>query len=163
MTWVLDGGEWSALRLGRFTPGEIAPGVHWIGLISWIRRDCQKFYVRAYVLLRYVNLKMILKTDSNLAQAARFWFLIAEIRFQSQVSSCAIHVGRSGTEAGLAPCFFCFSLLIVIPPLLPEVYDSRDHAAPYYILGLQVGCWWRQMKFVSNEAHSSSCRGPWGK
>jgi hypothetical protein len=25
------GGEWSASRPGRFTPGERAPGIHWIG------------------------------------------------------------------------------------------------------------------------------------
>jgi hypothetical protein len=31
LTWTLDGGEWSASRPGRFTPGERAPGIHWIG------------------------------------------------------------------------------------------------------------------------------------
>jgi hypothetical protein len=34
LTSALDGGEWSASRPGRFTPGERAPGTHWIG--SWI-------------------------------------------------------------------------------------------------------------------------------
>jgi hypothetical protein len=33
-TSVLDGGEWSASRHGRFTPRERAPGTHWIG--SWV-------------------------------------------------------------------------------------------------------------------------------
>jgi hypothetical protein len=28
------GGEWSASRPGRFTPGERAPGTHWIG--GWV-------------------------------------------------------------------------------------------------------------------------------
>jgi hypothetical protein len=28
---ALDGGEWSASHPGRFTPGERAPGTHWIG------------------------------------------------------------------------------------------------------------------------------------
>jgi hypothetical protein len=28
---ALDKGEWSASRPGRFTPGERAPGTHWIG------------------------------------------------------------------------------------------------------------------------------------
>jgi hypothetical protein len=28
-TLALDGGEWSALRPGRFTPRERAPGTHW--------------------------------------------------------------------------------------------------------------------------------------
>jgi hypothetical protein len=31
LTSVLDGGEWSASRPGRFTPRERAPGLHWIG------------------------------------------------------------------------------------------------------------------------------------
>jgi hypothetical protein len=30
LTSALDGGEWSASRPGRFTPGEIATGTHWI-------------------------------------------------------------------------------------------------------------------------------------
>jgi hypothetical protein len=31
---ALDGGEWSASRPCRFTPGERAPGTHWIG--GWV-------------------------------------------------------------------------------------------------------------------------------
>jgi hypothetical protein len=34
MTSGLDGGEWSASRPGRFTPGETAPGTHCIG--GWV-------------------------------------------------------------------------------------------------------------------------------
>jgi hypothetical protein len=34
LTSVLDGGEWSASRPGRFTPRERTPGTHWIG--SWV-------------------------------------------------------------------------------------------------------------------------------
>jgi hypothetical protein len=34
MTSALAGGEWSALRFGRFTPGEGAPDTHWIG--GWV-------------------------------------------------------------------------------------------------------------------------------
>jgi hypothetical protein len=47
----------------------------------------EDFCVRAYVMLHYVNLKMILKTDSSvliknvIAQVAKFWLLISEIRF----------------------------------------------------------------------------------
>jgi hypothetical protein len=33
-TSALVGGEWSASRPGRFTPGEKAPGTHWIG--GWV-------------------------------------------------------------------------------------------------------------------------------
>jgi hypothetical protein len=31
LTSALAGGEWSASHHGRFTPGERAPGPHWIG------------------------------------------------------------------------------------------------------------------------------------
>jgi hypothetical protein len=34
LTSALVGGEWSASRPGRFTPGERAPGTHWIG--GWV-------------------------------------------------------------------------------------------------------------------------------
>jgi hypothetical protein len=34
LTSALDGGEWSASRLGRFTRRERAPGTHWIG--GWV-------------------------------------------------------------------------------------------------------------------------------
>jgi hypothetical protein len=33
-TSILDEGEWSASRLGRFNPGERTPGTHLIG--SWV-------------------------------------------------------------------------------------------------------------------------------
>jgi hypothetical protein len=31
LTSAMVGGEWSASRPGRFTPGERAPGIYWIG------------------------------------------------------------------------------------------------------------------------------------
>jgi hypothetical protein len=34
LTFALAGGEWSASRPCRFTPGERAPGTHWIG--GWV-------------------------------------------------------------------------------------------------------------------------------
>jgi hypothetical protein len=34
LTLALPGGEWSASRPGRFSPGERAPGTHWIG--GWV-------------------------------------------------------------------------------------------------------------------------------
>jgi hypothetical protein len=34
LTSALVSGEWSASRLGRFTPRERAPGTHWIG--GWV-------------------------------------------------------------------------------------------------------------------------------
>jgi hypothetical protein len=34
LTSALAGGEWSVSRPGRFTPGERAPGTHWVG--GWV-------------------------------------------------------------------------------------------------------------------------------
>jgi hypothetical protein len=34
LTLALAGGEWSASHPSLFTPGEIAPGTHWIG--GWV-------------------------------------------------------------------------------------------------------------------------------
>jgi hypothetical protein len=34
LTSALVGGEWTASQIGRFTPGERAPGTHWIG--GWV-------------------------------------------------------------------------------------------------------------------------------
>jgi len=34
LTFALDGGDWSHLRPGRFTPRERAPITHWIG--GWV-------------------------------------------------------------------------------------------------------------------------------
>jgi hypothetical protein len=34
LTSALDEGEWLVSRPGRFTPGETAPGTHWIG--GWV-------------------------------------------------------------------------------------------------------------------------------
>jgi len=34
LTSALDGGEWSASRLGRLTPREKDPGTYWIG--GWV-------------------------------------------------------------------------------------------------------------------------------
>jgi hypothetical protein len=34
LTSAPDGGEWSVLRSGLFTPGERAPGTHWAG--GWV-------------------------------------------------------------------------------------------------------------------------------
>jgi hypothetical protein len=34
LTSAVVGGEWSASRRGRFSPGERAPGTHWI--VGWV-------------------------------------------------------------------------------------------------------------------------------
>jgi hypothetical protein len=43
LTSALDGGQLSASRLGCFSPGEIAPGTHWIG--GWVGPRAGLIYV----------------------------------------------------------------------------------------------------------------------
>jgi hypothetical protein len=43
-TSALVGDEWSALRLGSFTPGEIAPGTYWIG--DWVGPGAGRDYMK---------------------------------------------------------------------------------------------------------------------
>jgi hypothetical protein len=57
LTSVLVGGEWSASRLSRFTPGERAPGTHWIGgwldsIASLHEVEKRKFFVLPGLKLR---------------------------------------------------------------------------------------------------------------
>jgi hypothetical protein len=44
LTSALVGGEWSASRPGRFTPGEKAPGTHWIGGWERLRAGLDDMY-----------------------------------------------------------------------------------------------------------------------
>jgi hypothetical protein len=55
------------------------------------------------------------------------------------VTLCEIGGAQSGIGTGFTPSFFCFSLLIIIPPLPPKVCDSRDQAVHYHIFDLYVG------------------------
>jgi hypothetical protein len=51
LTLALAGGEWSASRPGRFTPGERAPRTHWIG--GWVD-DMEK---RKFLILPALELR----------------------------------------------------------------------------------------------------------
>jgi hypothetical protein len=46
LTSALVGGEWSAFRPGRFTPGEIAPRTQWIG--GWVGPQAVQPVARRY-------------------------------------------------------------------------------------------------------------------
>jgi hypothetical protein len=54
---ALSGGEWSASRLGRFTPGERAPGTHWMG--SWVdpRAGLDDVENRKFLILSGIELR----------------------------------------------------------------------------------------------------------
>jgi hypothetical protein len=50
LTSALDGGEWSASCLGRFTPGEIIPGTYeagWVPEPVWTLCRGEKYHVQA--------------------------------------------------------------------------------------------------------------------
>jgi hypothetical protein len=49
LTSALDRGEGSASRLGRFTPGERAPGPHWIGGLVGLRACLDAMEKRKYL------------------------------------------------------------------------------------------------------------------
>jgi hypothetical protein len=57
LTSALLGGEWSASRPGRFTPGERAPGTHWIG--GWVgpRASLDDMEERKFLTLRGLELR----------------------------------------------------------------------------------------------------------
>jgi hypothetical protein len=57
LTSALVGGEWSTSRLGRFTPGERAPGTHWIG--GWVdpRAGLDDLEMRKFLTLQGLELR----------------------------------------------------------------------------------------------------------
>jgi hypothetical protein len=57
LTSALVGGDWSASRPGRLTPGEIAPGTHWIG--GWVgsRDGLDDFEKRKFLTLTGLELR----------------------------------------------------------------------------------------------------------
>jgi hypothetical protein len=59
LTSALVGGEWSASRPCRFTPGERAPGTHWIG--GWVdpRAGLDDFVKRKFLTLPGLELRSL--------------------------------------------------------------------------------------------------------
>jgi hypothetical protein len=90
LTSALFGGEWSASRPSRFTPGERAPGTHWIG--CWVDPRASLDDVEKRKLLFLPGLEL-----QPLGRPARSQSLyrlsypgsLAIIATESQVSSCA--------------------------------------------------------------------------
>jgi hypothetical protein len=79
--------------------------------------------------------------------AVTHWLLTAKSQVRARATSCVIRGERSCIGFGSSSSFFCFTLLIIIPPLLHvhlsplplDTCDSPDQAAHYHILGLYVG------------------------
>jgi hypothetical protein len=65
-------------------------------------------------------------------RAVRSFVLTLQIRVQSQLTTCEIHGGRSGTGADFRLSSIEF-LLLTLPS---ELCDSPEQAAPYHICGL---------------------------
>jgi hypothetical protein len=57
LTSALAGGEWSASRPDRFTPGERAPGTHWIGDSVEPRADLDDAEKRKFLTLPGLELR----------------------------------------------------------------------------------------------------------
>jgi hypothetical protein len=49
LTSAIAGGEWSASRPGRFTPGERAPDTHWLGGWVYSRADLDDVEKRKFL------------------------------------------------------------------------------------------------------------------
>jgi hypothetical protein len=65
LTPTLVGGEWSASRSGRFTPGERSPGTHWIG--GWVdpRADLDDVEKRKFLTLQEIELRPLSRPVRN--------------------------------------------------------------------------------------------------
>jgi hypothetical protein len=59
LTAALDGDEWSASRPCRFTPGEKAPGTHWIGRWVGLRVGPDDVEKRKFLTLRGLELRLL--------------------------------------------------------------------------------------------------------
>jgi hypothetical protein len=144
----MSGDEFSALRSGRFTPGERAPGTHWIeywvgsraGLPGIEPRflgnpahrpvtkptELSRFWFPSWAWLiqstasQTSPLKSIATLSSGraMAQAVSRRPLTAEARVWSRVNPCGICGGQSGTRKGFSPRVLRFSPLNFIPPVL---------------------------------------------
>jgi hypothetical protein len=60
-TSALAGGEWSASRPGRFTPGEKAVGIHWIGVWVDPRADLDDLGKRKFLTLPRLELPPLIR------------------------------------------------------------------------------------------------------
>jgi hypothetical protein len=61
---VLDGGECSSSGPGRFNPGEIAPGVHWIG--DWVKmKELLYIFDRISIKITPAKEEQLLKSDTK--------------------------------------------------------------------------------------------------
>jgi hypothetical protein len=60
----LEEDEWSALRRGRFTPGERAPSTHWIG--GWVGPTASMDVVKARKIPSLTNMEAVIHWASCL-------------------------------------------------------------------------------------------------
>jgi hypothetical protein len=74
LTSALAGGEWSAARPGRFTPGETAPGTHWIGGCVDLRGGLDAVEKRKFLTLPGLELR-------HLGHPARSWTTLSLLHY----------------------------------------------------------------------------------
>jgi hypothetical protein len=106
-TSTLVGGEWSASRPSRFTPGERAPGTHWVG--GWVgpRASLDDVEKRKFLTLPGLELRLLGRPASNqsLYRLRYPGSLITVSDFQNLVSIWASHKVRTvvDTNTKFAP------------------------------------------------------------
>jgi hypothetical protein len=74
LTSALVGGEWSASNPGHFTPGERAPGFHWIGGWMGLRTGLDDMEKRKFLTLRHS------KSDLSIVQPVASCYTDCTIR-----------------------------------------------------------------------------------
>jgi hypothetical protein len=77
LTSALVGGEWSTSRPGRFTPGERAPGTHWIGGWAGLRAGVDDLEKRKFLTLPGLELQPVASRYTNYAIPAPIEYLIS--------------------------------------------------------------------------------------
>jgi hypothetical protein len=65
LTLVLVGGEWSASRLGHFTPGERTPGIHWTGGLVGPRAGLDDVEKRKFLTLSGLEIRPLGRPACN--------------------------------------------------------------------------------------------------
>jgi hypothetical protein len=71
LTSALVGSEWSTSRPGRFTPGERAPGTHWIGGLMDLRAGLDDLEKRKFLTLPGLELQPVASRYTEYAIPAR--------------------------------------------------------------------------------------------
>jgi hypothetical protein len=89
LTSALAGDEWLASHRGRFTPGERAPGTHWIG--CWVDPGLDDVEKRKFLTLSGLELRHLGRPARSQSlyrlSNAGFTYIVVGIKYKTHVSS----------------------------------------------------------------------------